>query len=631
MAGGPTGAVLRQLDRLLGQGSVAGLSEWQLLERYHTQRDEAAFAALVARHGPMVLGVCRRILGNNDDVDDAFQATFLVLVKKAGSLGEHDLIGHWLYGVAHRVALRARTVAAKRRLKQPNLNLFDQADKGSTASPDLGWVLEEELCRLPHDYRALLVLCYLQGMTHEEAARRLQCPLGTVKGRLARARALLKARLVRRGIAPTAGAALATLSQDASAHVPDLLLNSTVDTGMRLATGTLTLEALPAAVALLLPGVYTTMFLTRIKLAAAVGSLIVAGLAGAAVAQYAKEKPGQPGDSLALRAQDSGTKPSKESGQANQPQTGSTDSARANEKVPGGQQTRSTGITLAAFEEKQHDLATKIYKGELQRFKGGESHDLTAIAEWSKLMSETSTGLISERTVAIEQHVARMEHLFQDVQKLVKLGQATSADALKAQFHWLEAEKLLASAKQNPNEILLKRRPDYIPPNQRDVRSQSILKALEEFIDAEFPNETPLEKVLQHIKSSAKGPEFPNGFPIYVNPVGLQEAEKTMTSPVTIDIKGVSIKDVLRLVLKQLGLTYDVHDGILEITSENSEESAPMTPILELADLASRGELSLKEMEELSQKFKLILQIRQFAAGQAPKADQAPNAGQASK
>src|SRR5438105_3939692 len=115
MSSGPYGAVLQQIHRLFERGSVVGLSEWQLLHHYVTRRDESAFEALLARHGPMVLGVCRRVLDDPHAVEDAFQATFLVLVRKAGSLDERDSIGHWLYGVAHRVALRARADAARRR------------------------------------------------------------------------------------------------------------------------------------------------------------------------------------------------------------------------------------------------------------------------------------------------------------------------------------------------------------------------------------------------------------------------------------------------------------------------------------------------------------------------------------
>src|SRR6516165_3211115 len=114
----PYGIVEQQIERLLQRGSLAGLSEWQLLERYATERDEAAFEAIVARHGPMVLGVCRRLLDDPEDIEDAFQATFLVLVRKAASLRDRDLLANWLYGVAHRVAVRARAQTYRRHRRE---------------------------------------------------------------------------------------------------------------------------------------------------------------------------------------------------------------------------------------------------------------------------------------------------------------------------------------------------------------------------------------------------------------------------------------------------------------------------------------------------------------------------------
>src|SRR5262245_2021556 len=213
MASAHQGAVLHQLGRLFGLGTVAGLSEWQLLSRYLNDRDEVAFEALVARHGPMVLGVCRRLLTDPNDVDDAFQATFLVLVRRANSLGERDAIGHWLYGVAYRVALRARSEAARRRWREPNVAAAPLAPETDPSHWELGSVLDEELSRLPAKYRAPIVLCYIEGLSHEEAANQLQWPLGTVKGRLVRARELLKSRLVRRGLALSTGLSAASLSR----------------------------------------------------------------------------------------------------------------------------------------------------------------------------------------------------------------------------------------------------------------------------------------------------------------------------------------------------------------------------------------------------------------------------------
>ena len=188
------------MDRVFNQGTVTGLDDDKLLKRFVVERDEVAFAALVARHGPMVLGVCRRILHDEHDVEDAFQATFLVLVSRAKAIRDGDLLGHWIYGVAHRVAVRARANAARRYVHEQNLT----AARAGVEPPsrdgerrELRAVLDDELARLPEPLRAPLVLCHLEGLTHDEAARRLRWPVGTVRSRLARARDKLRRRLSR--------------------------------------------------------------------------------------------------------------------------------------------------------------------------------------------------------------------------------------------------------------------------------------------------------------------------------------------------------------------------------------------------------------------------------------------------
>ena len=211
MASVRSGAAWTQIQRLFGVGTVSGLTEWQLLQRYTDRRDEAAFSALVARHAPMVLGVCRRMLADPQDVEDAFQATFLVLVRKARALRPHDAVGHWLHGVAYRVALRARSETTRRRSRERTVASIEDlapAVGGERLGPDfeLRPLLDEELRRLPATYRAAVVLCYLDGQTHEEAARQLGWPVGTVKGRLARAKDLLRDRLTRRGLTLARGA-----------------------------------------------------------------------------------------------------------------------------------------------------------------------------------------------------------------------------------------------------------------------------------------------------------------------------------------------------------------------------------------------------------------------------------------
>jgi RNA polymerase sigma factor (sigma-70 family) len=177
------------------------LTDQQLLDRFVRRRDEVAFEALVQRHGPMVLAVCRRVLGQAQEADDAFQATFLVLLRKADSIAKPELLGSWLYGVACRVARKARAQAASRRAHESAREAVAMPPPDpllEVAWRELRALLDEELQHLPPKYQAPLVLCYLEGLTNEEAARRLGWPSGSISYRLARARELLKARLSRR-------------------------------------------------------------------------------------------------------------------------------------------------------------------------------------------------------------------------------------------------------------------------------------------------------------------------------------------------------------------------------------------------------------------------------------------------
>ena len=285
MFGGRQGAAARQLVRVYSEGPVSGLTEGQLLERFLRRRDEAAFEALVARHGPMVLGVCGRLLRDPADVEDAFQATFLVLVRRAAGLRDGERLGPWLFGVATRVAKRLRS---RRRLAGE----FDfEPPAPGEGDPDLDEirrVLDEELTRLPEKYRSPLVLCYLEGLTHDQAAERLKWPVGTVRGRMARGRDLLRGRLVRRGLAPTAAVLTTALSADARSVVPPPLAASTVRLEAALGAGrTLLAGAVPASVLGLADGITGGLLMHPVKLAAGV---LVAGLVvGGAVASARQE------------------------------------------------------------------------------------------------------------------------------------------------------------------------------------------------------------------------------------------------------------------------------------------------------------------------------------------------------
>lgn len=201
----PRGAVLESFGHLFGGRAAAGRDDADLLGRFLSDGDEAAFETLVGRHGPLVLHVCRKYLANPDDVADAFQATFLVLIKRAPGMRDRRLLGNWLYGVATRVAKKARSRAwtdrARLGLLEPDD--ADPIDHREGPQPDRmedHRTLHEEVARLPAKYRSPIVLCYLEGRTHEEAAEKLRWPVGTVRGRLHRARELLRRRLTQRGL-----------------------------------------------------------------------------------------------------------------------------------------------------------------------------------------------------------------------------------------------------------------------------------------------------------------------------------------------------------------------------------------------------------------------------------------------
>jgi RNA polymerase sigma factor (sigma-70 family) len=275
--------VIRHLRRdvLLQEGD--GITDGQLLESFLTRREEVAFELLVRRHGPMVLGVCRRVLRNAHDAEDAFQATFLVLFHKAASLRSRDNLGGWLYGVASHLALKSWATTMKRRAKQGQLRQrFETAALPEDGPNEAQPLLDQELSRLPEKYREAVVLCELQGKTRKEAARLLGIPEGTLSGRLTTARRRLARRLSRRGLGPSGAPLAASLPQAATpACVPAGLLRSTVLAAAALTAGpAAAVGAISVQVASLTEGVLKAMFLDRLKLAGAL--LLLLGTLGAA-------------------------------------------------------------------------------------------------------------------------------------------------------------------------------------------------------------------------------------------------------------------------------------------------------------------------------------------------------------
>jgi RNA polymerase sigma factor (sigma-70 family) len=255
-----------------------GLTDGQLLERYVRSREEAAFAALMRRHGPMVWGVCRRLLRSHHDAEDAFQATFLVLIRKAGSVVK---VANWLYGVAHQTALFARATAAKREAREKQMITMPEPAQQQELWDDLQPLLDHELSGLPDKYREVIVVCDLEGKTRKEAARQFKLPEGTVASRLATARTMLAKRLARHGL-PVSGAALAAvLAQNAaSAGVPLSVASTTIQVASFLAAGQAAAPGVISVKAVALAGgVLRAMLLTKLKMAAPV--LVVLAFLGA--------------------------------------------------------------------------------------------------------------------------------------------------------------------------------------------------------------------------------------------------------------------------------------------------------------------------------------------------------------
>jgi RNA polymerase sigma factor (sigma-70 family) len=250
----------------------SGATDRDLLARFAAGGDAAAFTELVMRHGPMVLGVCRRVLRHEQDAEDAFQAVFLVLAQKARSLHLSGTAAPWLYEVATRTALRARTTITRRRARETQVEELPQPTVEPPEPRDWQVLLDEELARLPEKYRAVVVLCELEGRSRKEAARLLGVPEGTVSSRLAAARKLLARRLARRGVTP-AGVLLVE-----AVTVPPALVESTVRTVMLVTAGMEVAAAGPAVA--LMKGVLRTMFVAKLKWAMLAVLAILVGLVG---------------------------------------------------------------------------------------------------------------------------------------------------------------------------------------------------------------------------------------------------------------------------------------------------------------------------------------------------------------
>jgi RNA polymerase sigma factor (sigma-70 family) len=266
---------------------LARLTDGQLLSRFFEARDDTAFTVIIDRYGPLVYGVCRRVLADSNDADDAFQATFLVLVRKGNTLRDPGRLASWLYGVAYRTARKAKAKAALRTKSERQASeMPTKSDRSEMTYDELAAVLDEEIAQLPEKYALPLVLCYLEGKTNAQAAQQLGWPEGSISRRLSRARELLRSRLARRGLALSAALIAAVFARPSSAGVPSELLLATTRAATLIADGVDVADVVSPAAASLVRDVLACMSATsKFAIPTAVALALLLMLTSAAVWQ----------------------------------------------------------------------------------------------------------------------------------------------------------------------------------------------------------------------------------------------------------------------------------------------------------------------------------------------------------
>ncbi|WP_165064144.1 RNA polymerase sigma factor [Paludisphaera rhizosphaerae] len=596
-----TRRVASQFQTLFDSGVLSALPDPQLLDRFTRLGDREAFEALVGRHGPMVMGICRRVLGDASDADDAFQATFLVLIRRAPALRSDVVLAAWLHGVASKVARRARSDRARRSARERTAMDVEPAVEQTTADFALKAVVDEEVERLPWKYRVPVALCYLEGLTHEEAARRLEWPIGSVKGRLARAKTLLGSRLARRGV--TAGVAAAAVDGLTEAAVSEASRRALVRAAERIAWGGSWKSVVSDRVVHLTGEVLTSMLLTKLKAAALLVAAI--GLTATGVGFAAREGDAGPSEIPPASLLPPGAQARNESEQnvdARQPNKQKRINAPASPEDRYVDAARRAYLTVSEWHPQTLDLIDIVYR-----------------ASRRLLDAQTTAARTPEaRRTALTAHLDRMRTLSHKANE--KGGVEAMPIAAEAHAMVAEAELWLARGGEAPREV--------DPPmpgsgdtganeGDRNPRSKMMLKKLEEPIAMIFPNETPLEDILKYVKQATDAPND-DGLELYVDPQGLQEADKTLTSPVALEVEGVPLRRTLQLLLDQLGLVYFVEDGMVVITAAGRNSyglkptMAKSTPLDEEVGRAKRGELSTEELNALIEKMKLIQQVAEL-------------------
>ncbi len=419
---------MQHISTLFDAGAVGEQTDRDLL-RVFTERDrtaaELAFTVLVKRHGPMVFRACRAIVRDPHAAEDAFQATFLVLARKAPGLWVRGSLGPWLLSVARRVAWCARTGTSRQRAHERALDELAEPATEDRTWDDRDAILHEELGRLPEKYKMAVVLCDLEGLTQEQAARHLGWPDGTVRSRLARGRERLRGRLTRRGVAPMA----VTLGQS---RLIDLTTASMVEMTVGAALRAASAEAAvgPAASAIALTeGVLRIMFWTKVKIAtfiAMTGVMLSGAVLLAHAAMAHPQRPAPPAQQQ-LRAEVNPV---------------------ANTAAPSPFE--SVSAELEAIGKARIDVAEKLRDGALKRWQGGELslvEYLNAQMRYDEVVADVMVRTDADRVRYLERRVATLKQIEDRTQQSYRAGQSSENDMLTAKLARLDAEYAVVKAK----------------------------------------------------------------------------------------------------------------------------------------------------------------------------------------
>jgi RNA polymerase sigma factor (sigma-70 family) len=408
MRAGRSNGLVDWLRRMAARAPEEDTADAQLLQRFVSLQDCVAFELLLRRHGQLVWGVCRRLLGQASDAEDAFQATFLVLARKAESITRRDSVRSWLYGTALRVAARFRGQATLRRTREkPFLEGLATCSGADAEGGELGLILDEEIGRLPAHERLAMILCCLEGKTHEEAAQELGCPRGTVGARLSRAKERLRRRLAARGVTLSTGALAAALFQREALALPAQQIRTTIEAMSRPG------ELSPRAVAFA-EGVMQTMYGSKRSLVAVI--LLTGVLVGAAAGSLAygtREGDGEPQQS----------------------------------KEPAADKTGQSSV--AALAKERFMAAREVYDGILKQVSIG-ADTLDSLAKWAPhlLEAELDTATTkAERIAVLQAHVDRLKEHERQGRVVVDVGKMMPWQLSRFRCFRLEAELRLAREK----------------------------------------------------------------------------------------------------------------------------------------------------------------------------------------